>query len=181
MNLNDAYAPVMAVEFSGAGDQPPFSVDVRNRENGLIYRTNPRTAPGGKQSSRLDFSRPDAANTRVLNKILWHERKGKMPMPAALAYGDSSRFQTTTSLLLRGGFSPADITGPERLQRSGHGRRPGVVKCCGACIGSLSSRYSIACRVFPAAIRLLTGKRRDLTCLMQLRQITPASVSASNS
>jgi DNA-binding beta-propeller fold protein YncE len=84
MNLNDAYAPVMAVEFSGAGDQPPFTVDVLNRENGLIYRTNPRTAPGGKQSGRLDFSHPDAANTRVLNKILWHDRKGKTPMPAAL-------------------------------------------------------------------------------------------------
>jgi hypothetical protein len=84
MNLNDGYAPVMAAEFSGVGDQPPFTLDIRNRENGLIYRTNPAAAAGAKQSSRLDFSRPDAANTRVLNKILWHDRKGKKPMPAAL-------------------------------------------------------------------------------------------------
>ncbi len=84
MNLNDGYAPVMAAEFSGAGNHAAFTADVRNRENQLIYRTNPRAAPGGKQSSRMDFSRPDAADTRKLNAILWHDRKGKMPMPAAM-------------------------------------------------------------------------------------------------
>jgi hypothetical protein len=32
----------------------------------------------------MDFSRPDAADTRKLNAILWHDRKGKIPMPAAM-------------------------------------------------------------------------------------------------
>ena len=32
---------------------------------------------------RMDFSRPDAVDTRVLNAILWRERKGKHQMPAA--------------------------------------------------------------------------------------------------
>jgi DNA-binding beta-propeller fold protein YncE len=83
MNLNDGYAPVMSKEFSGAGNQPPFTADLRNRENGLLYRANPAKAAGAKQSQRMDFSRPDAVNTRVLNAILWRDRKGKTPMPAA--------------------------------------------------------------------------------------------------
>ena len=83
MNLNDGYAPVMAAEFSGSGDQPAFTADVRNRENGLLYRPNPARAAGAKQSSRMDFSRPDAADARKLNAILWHDRKGNVPMPAA--------------------------------------------------------------------------------------------------
>ena len=83
MNLNDGYAPVMAAEFSGAGNQPAFTADVRNRENGLIYRANPQGAPGAKQSERMDFSRPDAADARLLNAVLWRDRKGNTPMPAA--------------------------------------------------------------------------------------------------
>jgi len=84
MNLNDAYAPVIASEFSGPGDQPPFTADNRNLKNGLIYKVNPSTAPGAKQSSQLDFSRPDAADTGVLNGILWRDRKGDALMPAAV-------------------------------------------------------------------------------------------------
>jgi DNA-binding beta-propeller fold protein YncE len=83
MNLNDGYAPVMAAEFSGSGNQPAFTADVRNRENGLLYRANPARAVGAKQSSRMDFSRPDAADARRLNAILWRDRKGDVPMPPA--------------------------------------------------------------------------------------------------
>ena len=83
MNLNDGYAPVMSEEFSGSGNQPAFTADVRNRENGLLYRTNPARAAGAKQSSRMDFSKPDAADARKLNAILWRDRKGNVPMPAA--------------------------------------------------------------------------------------------------
>jgi DNA-binding beta-propeller fold protein YncE len=83
MNLNDGYAPVMSKEFSGAGNQPLFTADLRNRENGLLYRANPAKAAGAKQSQRMDFSRPDAVDARVLNAILWRDRKGKKPMPAA--------------------------------------------------------------------------------------------------
>jgi len=83
MNLNDGYAPVMSKEFSGAGNQAPFTADLRIRENGLLYRANPAKAAGAKQSQRMDFSRPDAVDARVLNAILWRDRKGKTPMPAA--------------------------------------------------------------------------------------------------
>ena len=83
MNINDAYAPVMAKEFSGDGKQPAFSVDTSNRENGFIYKANPAAAPGAKQSSRMNFSRPDAANAHLLNAILWHDRKGAKPVPAS--------------------------------------------------------------------------------------------------
>jgi hypothetical protein len=81
MNQNDAYAPVMAPLFSGAGNQPAFSADWRNRDNGLIYQINPGKAHGAEESEKMDFSRPDAANAKVLNAILWHDRKGDAPMP----------------------------------------------------------------------------------------------------
>jgi len=82
MNQNDAYAPVMAPLFSGPGTQPPFKADWRNRDNNLIYETNPAHAPGSAESAKMDFTHPDAVNTTVLNKILWRDRKGQTPMPA---------------------------------------------------------------------------------------------------
>jgi DNA-binding beta-propeller fold protein YncE len=82
MNQNDAYAPVMAPLFSGSGDQPPFTADVSNRENGLIYQTNPVKGQGAAESARMNFSRPDAINTSLLNLVLWRDRKGDTPMPA---------------------------------------------------------------------------------------------------
>jgi hypothetical protein len=83
MNQNDAYAPVMSGLFTGAGDQPPYNADYRNSKNGLIYETNKREAPGSKISSRMDFSRPDAAGAARLNRVLWQDQKGNtaMPMP----------------------------------------------------------------------------------------------------
>ena len=83
MNQNDAYAPVMAPLFGGAGDQPAFKADYRNRNNGLIYETNKHAAPGSQISLQMDFSRPDAAGAKRLNEILWREQKGATPMPAA--------------------------------------------------------------------------------------------------
>ncbi|HZP18403.1 MAG TPA: phosphoesterase, partial [Terriglobales bacterium] len=81
MNQNDAYAPVMAPLLSGAGTHPPFTADWRNRDNGLIYQRNREKERGGKQSSKMDFTRPDAINAALLNKILWRDRKGKAAMP----------------------------------------------------------------------------------------------------
>lgn len=81
MNNNDAQAQVMTSLFDGPGDQPTFDADYRNRDNGLIYQTNPPNAPGAKQSSRMDFSHADAANATELNRILWRERMGNQPMP----------------------------------------------------------------------------------------------------
>jgi DNA-binding beta-propeller fold protein YncE len=81
MNQNDAYAPVMGGLFTGTGNQPPFKADYRNLKNGLIYETNKREAPGAKISSRMDFSRPDAADAHKLNRVLWQDQMGSAPMP----------------------------------------------------------------------------------------------------
>jgi hypothetical protein len=83
MNQNDAYAPLMERLFSGAGDQPAYKADYRNLKNGLIYEINKREAPGANISSRMDFSRPDAAGAAQLNGVLWRDQKGSTPMPAA--------------------------------------------------------------------------------------------------
>ena len=56
-----------------------FEADKRNLDNGLIFKTNPKTAPGAKESSQMDFSRPDAANAELLNAILWRDGKGSNP------------------------------------------------------------------------------------------------------
>lgn len=83
MNQNDAYAPVMSGLFTGPGNQPAYKADYRNLKNGLIFETNKREAPGAKISSQMDFSRPDAAGAAQLNRVLWRDQKGSMPMPAA--------------------------------------------------------------------------------------------------
>ncbi|MFZ0540314.1 MAG: beta-propeller fold lactonase family protein [Candidatus Sulfotelmatobacter sp.] len=82
MNQDDAYAPLMGPMFSGAGDQPAFKADHRNLNNGLIYEINRRDARGATESSKMDFSRPDAAGAAALNKVLWQDQKGDAPVPA---------------------------------------------------------------------------------------------------
>jgi hypothetical protein len=82
MNQNDAYAPVMGRMFSGSGNQAAYKADYRNLKNGLIYETNKPDAPGAKISSRMDFSRPDAAGATRLNEVLWRDQKGLAPVPA---------------------------------------------------------------------------------------------------
>jgi len=83
MNQNDGYAPVMAPLFTGQGTQAPFVADYSNRDNGLIYQINPAKRPGAKESAKMDFTHPDANNAHLLNAILWRDRKGNAPMPAA--------------------------------------------------------------------------------------------------
>jgi hypothetical protein len=83
MNLFDAHAPLMYPLFSGPGTQPPFQADDKNLRSGLIYQMNKKTASGAKESGRMDFSRPDAANAAQLNGILWRNEKGEVPMPAS--------------------------------------------------------------------------------------------------
>ena len=82
MNQNDAYAPVMSGLFAGPGDQAPYQADYRNLKNGLIYETNKHSSPGAQVSSKMDFSRPDAAGAALLNRVLWRDRKGSAPVPA---------------------------------------------------------------------------------------------------
>ena len=81
MNLFDAHAPLMSPLFSGPGTQPPFHSDDQNLRSGLIYKVNQKNAPGAKESSQMNFSRPDAADTKKLNAILWQDAKGNVPMP----------------------------------------------------------------------------------------------------
>ncbi len=84
MNNNDAFSSMMSEEFSGTGEQEPFAADYRNRENGLIYTANVKTAPGAKASAKMDFRHADRADAQKLNVILWKDAMGDKPIPAAL-------------------------------------------------------------------------------------------------
>ena len=76
MNLFDAHAPLMARLFAGPGTQAPYQADDRNLRSGLIYKINEKKAAGAKESSLMDFSKPDAVDTKKLNAILWEDAKG---------------------------------------------------------------------------------------------------------
>ena len=78
MNSNDARAAVMAPLFVGDGTQAAFSADYRNRDNGLIYRMNEKDWKAGMS---LDFSHADAVDAAALNKVLWEDRMGAVPLP----------------------------------------------------------------------------------------------------
>jgi DNA-binding beta-propeller fold protein YncE len=82
MNLFDAHAPLLAPLLAGPGTQPPYEADDRNLRSGLIYQVNEKKAVGAKESSQMNFSRPDAADTKKLNAILWQNAKGSVPLPA---------------------------------------------------------------------------------------------------
>jgi DNA-binding beta-propeller fold protein YncE len=82
MTLFDAHAPFMTPLFSGPGTQPPYTADDRNLRSGLLYQVNEKKAAGAKESSQMDFSRPDAVDTKKLNAILWRNAKGEAPMPS---------------------------------------------------------------------------------------------------
>jgi DNA-binding beta-propeller fold protein YncE len=88
MNLFDAHAPLMAEFFAALGSQPAYQVDDTNLRNGLIYKVNQKDAPGAKESSEMNFSRPDAADTRKLNAVLWRDVKGDVPMPVSKGSSD---------------------------------------------------------------------------------------------
>ncbi len=84
MNNNDAFSSLIGSLFTGAGDQPAYTVDASNRENGLIYTANKPTAPGGRESAKMDFTHADRAPTQKLNVILWQDTMGTKPVPAML-------------------------------------------------------------------------------------------------
>ncbi len=92
MNNNDAFSSLMAPEFEGPGDQAAFTADFRNRDNGLIYKANPKvtaamspaTAAGARESARMDFRRADRADARRLNVILWRDAMGDRAVPASI-------------------------------------------------------------------------------------------------
>jgi DNA-binding beta-propeller fold protein YncE len=84
MNNNDALASMMGSMFTGPGNQQPFMTDYVNRDNGLIYTANAKTAVGAKQSMKMDFSHADRADAQKLNVILWRDAMGDQAVPAQL-------------------------------------------------------------------------------------------------
>jgi DNA-binding beta-propeller fold protein YncE len=84
MNNNDALSSMISTLFTGAGDQAPYTADCSNRDNGLIYMANQRTAPGARESSKMDFTHEDHADPQKLNVILWKDAMGDRPVPALL-------------------------------------------------------------------------------------------------
>jgi hypothetical protein len=84
MNNNDAFCSVLSSLFSGPGDQQPYTADASNRDNGLIYASNSKNAPGAAQSMKMDFSHPDRAPAGELNAILWKAAMGNAPMPVRM-------------------------------------------------------------------------------------------------
>jgi YVTN family beta-propeller protein len=84
MNNNDAFTSLISTVFTGTGDQAAFDADYSNRENGLIYTANAKTAPGAKESLKMDFRHADRAPVQKLNVILWKDAMGSKPVPAML-------------------------------------------------------------------------------------------------
>jgi DNA-binding beta-propeller fold protein YncE len=84
MNNNDAFCSQMGDLFTGPGDQPAFEADYSNRDNGLIYTANTKTAVGAKASMKMDFTHEDRAPVEKLNVILWKDAMGNAPVPAML-------------------------------------------------------------------------------------------------
>jgi DNA-binding beta-propeller fold protein YncE len=84
MNNNDAFSPIISSLLIGPGDQPAFTADYSNRDNGLIYAANSKTAAGARESMKMDFSHADCAPTEKLNIILWRNAMGNKPVPVML-------------------------------------------------------------------------------------------------
>jgi DNA-binding beta-propeller fold protein YncE len=84
MNNNDAFSSLISTLFTGPGDQLAYDADTVNRDNNLIYTANAKTAPGAKESRKMDFRHEDRAPTQKLNVILWKDAMGDKPVPAML-------------------------------------------------------------------------------------------------
>ncbi len=84
MNNNDAFSSMMSSLFTGPGDQPPYSADTSNRDNGLIFTANAAKAAGAEESMKMDFRHADRADAQKLNVILWKDAMGDKPVPAVV-------------------------------------------------------------------------------------------------
>jgi hypothetical protein len=84
MNNNDAFCSMISTLFTGVGDQPAYSADYANRDNGLIYTANSKRARGAEESMKMDFRHADRADAQRLNVILWKDAMGSTPVPAML-------------------------------------------------------------------------------------------------
>jgi DNA-binding beta-propeller fold protein YncE len=84
MNNNDALCSLISSLFTGPGDQAAYEADYANRDNGLIYTANAKTAVGAKESMKMDFRHADRAPAQKLNVILWKDAMGDAPVPAMI-------------------------------------------------------------------------------------------------
>jgi DNA-binding beta-propeller fold protein YncE len=84
MNNNDAFSSLISSLLTGPGNQPAFTADASNRDNGLIYTANKKNALGAQESRKMDFRHEDRAPVEKLNIILWREAMGNQPVPAML-------------------------------------------------------------------------------------------------
>ncbi|WP_263376531.1 bifunctional YncE family protein/alkaline phosphatase family protein [Granulicella aggregans] len=84
MNNNDALCSLINTEFTGAGDDAPYVADYRNRDNGLIYTANKKTAVGAKESMKMDFRHADRADAQKLNVVLWQDAMQGKAVPPML-------------------------------------------------------------------------------------------------
>jgi DNA-binding beta-propeller fold protein YncE len=84
MNNNDAFSSLISTLFTGDGNQPAFAAEYSNRDNGLIYTANAKTAAGAKESMKMDFRHADRADPQKLNVILWKDAMGGASIPAML-------------------------------------------------------------------------------------------------
>jgi DNA-binding beta-propeller fold protein YncE len=84
MNNNDAFSSLISTLFTGPGDQAAYKADYSNRDNNLIYTANVKTAPGAKESMKMDFRHADNADAQKLNLILWKDAMGDAAVPTML-------------------------------------------------------------------------------------------------
>ena len=74
----DDRAPSLLVDFQ---QQPVLEGYAARQPQVSLDDVNPPTAPGAKQSERWDFSRPDRAPERELNRVIWKSVKGASSEP----------------------------------------------------------------------------------------------------
>jgi len=80
MSQFDAAAMPMIYSFTAKPDLQPYQCKPVNVD---LTARNLKTAWGADASKRMDFTREDAADDIVLNRVIWHSIKGPdVPMPA---------------------------------------------------------------------------------------------------
>jgi YVTN family beta-propeller protein len=79
LTQHDAAATPMYAAFTAQPDLRPYALSKPEVD---LDERNPASAPGAKQSARMDFREADRIDDNELNRILWRAMKGDTPMPA---------------------------------------------------------------------------------------------------
>src|SRR5262249_4716075 len=86
MSQFDAAATPMANSFQPHADLRPYRAEPARID---LEETNSPSAWGTELSAKMDFSREDAIDDRLLNEVIWHSIKGpevSMPAPVRAAF-----------------------------------------------------------------------------------------------